>query len=144
MTAKTTSVLYFCYILLHDFWFLHDLELTNLCLMFFDQNDLCLTFKFKMVTANTHIKAVFMHVNYNVINSICLVSMRYAYSLIGDDRAKYPHHIAGFLLPCIKWYLDHQVAGGRGRPRILGRSAFWFVSRNRRTRYKLTNQDRGW
>ena len=64
-----------------------------------------------MVTANTHIKAVFMHVNYDVINNICLVSMRYAYSLIRDDRAKYPHHIAGFLLPCIKWYLDHQVAG---------------------------------
>ena len=50
--------------------------------------------------------------------------MRYAYSLIRDDRAKYPHHIAGFHLPCIKWYLDHQVAGGRGCPRILGRSAF--------------------
>ena len=57
----------FCYIILHDFWFLH--ELINLCLMFFDQNDLCLTFKFKMVTANTHIKAVFMHVSYNVINN---------------------------------------------------------------------------
>ena len=65
--------------------------------------------------------------------------MRYAYSLIRNDRAKYPHHIAGFFSPCIKWYLDHQVAGGRGCPRILGRSAFWFVSRNRKTRYK-TNQ----
>ena len=40
MAAKTTSVLYFCYILLHDFMFLHDLELINLCLMLFDQNDL--------------------------------------------------------------------------------------------------------
>ena len=47
-------------ILLHDFWFLHDLELINLGLMFFDQNDLYLTLKFKMVTANTQIKAVFM------------------------------------------------------------------------------------
>ena len=74
MASKTTSVLYFCYILLHDFWFLHDLELINLYLMFFDQNDLCLTFNFKMVTANTHIKAVFMHVNYNVINNICLMT----------------------------------------------------------------------
>ena len=27
--------------------------------MFFEQNDLCLTFKFKMATTNTHIKAVF-------------------------------------------------------------------------------------
>ena len=64
MTAKTTPVLYFCYILLHDFWFLYDLELINLCLVFFNQNELYLTFKFKMVIANTQIKAVFMHVNY--------------------------------------------------------------------------------
>ena len=42
-----------------------DLELMNLCLMFFDQNDLYLTFKF--IKVNTHIKAVFMHVNYNII-----------------------------------------------------------------------------
>ena len=34
MAAKTTSFLYFCYKLLHDFWFLHDFELINLCLMF--------------------------------------------------------------------------------------------------------------
>ena len=40
--------------------------------MFFDQNDLYLTFKFKMVAANTQIKAMFMHVNYNIINNICL------------------------------------------------------------------------
>ena len=73
MAAKTTSVLYFSFILLHDFWFLHGLELINLCLMFLDQNDLCLTFKFKTVTANTHIKAVFMHVHYNMINNICLI-----------------------------------------------------------------------
>ena len=73
MTAKTTSVLYFCYILLHDFWFLHDLELINLCLMFFYENELYLTFKFKTVTAATQIKTVFMHVNYNIINNICLM-----------------------------------------------------------------------
>ena len=73
MAAKTTSFLYFCYILLHDLWFLHDLEFINVCLMFFDQNDLYLTFKFKMVTANTKIKAVFMHVNYYIINNMCLM-----------------------------------------------------------------------
>ena len=73
MAAKTISVLYFCYILSHNFWYLHDLELINLCLMFFDQNDLCLTFKFKMVNANTNKTAVFMHVNYNIINNICLM-----------------------------------------------------------------------
>ena len=73
MAVKITSVLYFCYILLHDFRFLHDSELINLCLMFFDQNDLYLTSKFKMVTANTQIKAVFMHVNYDIINNICLM-----------------------------------------------------------------------
>ena len=58
MVGKTTSVLYFCYILLQDSWFLHDLELTNLFLMFFD---------------NTQIKVVFMHVNFNIINNICLM-----------------------------------------------------------------------
>ena len=73
MAAKTTSVLYFCYILLHDFWFLYNLKLINLCLMFFDQHYLCLTFKYKMVAANTHIKAVYLHVNYNIINNICLM-----------------------------------------------------------------------
>ena len=40
--------------------------------LFFNQNDLCLTFKLKMVTANTDIKAVFMHVKYIIINNICL------------------------------------------------------------------------
>ena len=30
MAAKTTPVIYFYYILFHDFWFLHDLELINL------------------------------------------------------------------------------------------------------------------
>ena len=35
--------------------------------MFSDQNDLYLTFKFKMVTANRQIKVFFMHVNYNPI-----------------------------------------------------------------------------
>ena len=49
MVAKTTSFLYICYTLLHDFWFLQDLELINLCLMFFNQNDLSLTFKFKFI-----------------------------------------------------------------------------------------------
>ena len=73
MATKTTSVLYYCYILLHDFSCLHDLELINLCLMFFDQNDLCLTFQFKMFTSNTQIKSVFMHVNYNIINNICVM-----------------------------------------------------------------------
>ena len=73
MAAKKTSVLYFCYILLHDFWFLRVLELINLCLMFFDQNDLDLTFKFKMVTTNTQRKTVFMHVSYNIIDNICLM-----------------------------------------------------------------------
>ena len=38
--------------------------------MFFDPNDLCLTFKLKMVSANPHINAFFMHVSYNVINNI--------------------------------------------------------------------------
>ena len=32
-----------------------------------------MTFKFKMAAANTHIKAVFMHVNYNIIDNICLM-----------------------------------------------------------------------
>ena len=64
MATNTISFLYFCYKLLHDFWFVHDFELINLCLMFFDQNDLYLTFKFKMVTTNTQIKAFYMHVNY--------------------------------------------------------------------------------
>ena len=62
-------VTYYCTI----FVFFHDLELIHLCSMFFDQNDLYLTFKFKMVTANTQIKPVFMHMNYNIINNICLM-----------------------------------------------------------------------
>ena len=40
--------------------------------MLFDQNDLCLTFKFKMVTVNTQKEAMFMHVSYNIINVIIL------------------------------------------------------------------------
>ena len=32
-----------------------------------------MTFKFLMVTTNTHMKAVFVHVNYNIINNICLM-----------------------------------------------------------------------
>ena len=42
MAPKTTSFLYIFYKLWHDFWFLHDLELINLCLMFFDWKDLYL------------------------------------------------------------------------------------------------------
>ena len=73
MATKTTYICsIFCYILLQDFWFLHDLELIILCLMFFDQNDLYLIFNFKMVIANTQMKAVFIHVNYNIINNIYL------------------------------------------------------------------------
>ena len=75
MAAKAKSFLYFCYKLLHDYWFLHDFELINLCLMFFNKNDFYLTFKFKMVTTNTRIKAFFMHVNYNIINNICLMDI---------------------------------------------------------------------
>ena len=75
MAAKTTSFLYFCYKLLHDFWFLHNFEWKNLCFMFFDQNDLYLIFKFKMVTPNRQIKVFFMHVNYNIINNICLIEI---------------------------------------------------------------------
>ena len=56
MAAKTTSFRHLCYKLLHDLCFLHDLELINLGLMYFEQNDLYLTFKFKMVTANTQKK----------------------------------------------------------------------------------------
>ena len=67
MAAKTTSVLYFCNTLLHDFWFLHDLELIKSCFMLFVQNDLYLTYKSKMFTANTQIKAIFVHVNYDSI-----------------------------------------------------------------------------
>ena len=60
---------------MHDSWFLYDFELINLCLMFFYQNDLYLTLKFKMGTANTEMKAVFMHVNYNIMNKICLLEI---------------------------------------------------------------------
>ena len=38
--------------------------ISGLCLIVLDQNDLYLTFKFKMVTANRQIKVFFMHVNY--------------------------------------------------------------------------------
>ena len=75
MAAKTKSFLYFRYKLLHNFWFLHDFELINLYLMFFDKNDLYLTFIFKMATTNTQIKTFFMHVNFNIINNICLLEI---------------------------------------------------------------------
>ena len=75
MTTKTKSFIYFCYKLLHDFWFLHDWGLINLCLMFFDKNDIYLTFKFKMVNTSTQIKAFFMHLSYNIINNICLMEI---------------------------------------------------------------------
>ena len=53
MTAKSTSFLYLCCTLTHNFRFLHDLELINLSIMFLDKNDLYLNFKFKLITANT-------------------------------------------------------------------------------------------
>ena len=61
--------------ILRDFWFLHYFELITSYLMFSDQNDLYLTFKFKMVTANRQIKVFFMHVNYNPIKNICLMEI---------------------------------------------------------------------
>ena len=75
MDAKTTSFLYFCYKLLHVSWLLHDFELINVCTIFFDQNDLYLTFIFKMVTANTEMKAFLMLLNYNFMNKICLMEI---------------------------------------------------------------------
>ena len=42
---------------------------------FLDQNDLHLTFKFKMVTANRQIKVFFMHVNYKIKNNIWLMEI---------------------------------------------------------------------
>ena len=39
--------------------------------MFPDKKDLYLTFKLNMVTANTQIQAISMHVNYNILNNIC-------------------------------------------------------------------------
>ena len=56
-------------------YLVHDLELMNLSVMFLDKNDLYLTFKFKMVTGNTQIKACFMHLNYiyTIKNSTCLM-----------------------------------------------------------------------
>ena len=65
---------YFFHTLLRDFWFLPDFELINLCLMFFDKNDLFLIFK-KKVTAKTQITAICMHVNYNIISNICLMEI---------------------------------------------------------------------
>ena len=75
MAARTTFLLYFSYKLLQDFWFLRDFKLINLCLVFFDQNDLYLSFKFKMVTGNRQIKVFFMYMNYNIINNICLMEI---------------------------------------------------------------------
>ena len=43
--------------------------------MFFDQNDLYLTYKFKMVTASRQIKVFSMHVNSNIINNMCLMEI---------------------------------------------------------------------
>ena len=39
------------------------------------KNDLYLTLNFKMVTANRQIKVFFMHVDYNIINNICLIEI---------------------------------------------------------------------
>ena len=62
MAAKTTSVLYL--------WLMHDLELTNLCLMFFYQNDLYFDTQVQNgYRQHTSIIAV-LHVNYNIINNI--------------------------------------------------------------------------
>ena len=60
---------------MHNLWFLYDLVLINLCFMFSDQNDLYLTFKFKIVTTNTQ-KTCFMHLNYNIINNISLIEIK--------------------------------------------------------------------
>ena len=38
----------------------------SLPVMFLDKTDLYLTFKFRMGTANTQIKAFFMHLNHNI------------------------------------------------------------------------------
>ena len=43
-------------------------ELIHLCLVFFDKNDLYLTFNIKMVTANTQKKAVFIYHKQHLIN----------------------------------------------------------------------------
>ena len=67
MAANTTFLLHIIARFLVSVWFRVDKYMAH---DFFYQNDLCLTFKFKMVTANTHIKAVLMHVNYNIINNI--------------------------------------------------------------------------
>ena len=75
MTAKTACFKIFLLNIIARFLVLHDLGLTKLFLIFFDQNDLYLTFKFKMVTINTQIKAIFMHVDYNIINNICLMEI---------------------------------------------------------------------
>ena len=53
MAAKTTSFLYLCCTLTHNFRFLHDFELIDFSVTFLHKNDLYLAFKFKMVTTNT-------------------------------------------------------------------------------------------
>ena len=40
--------------------------------MFLDKNDLYLSFKFRMVTANTQIKAFEMHLNYTIKNTFLM------------------------------------------------------------------------
>ena len=70
MAAETTPFLYFGCTLTHNFRFLYDLELINVFVMFY------LTFKFRMVTANTQIKAFFMHLNYNIKNNTCVMEIQ--------------------------------------------------------------------
>ena len=48
---------------MHIVWFLLDLQLINLYVMFFDQDDLYLTFSSKMVTATKIIYVFLMHLN---------------------------------------------------------------------------------
>ena len=73
---KNTFFQYLCYTLTCNFRFLHDLELINLSVMVLDKRWPLLTFKFRMATANTHIKAFFMNLNYNIKNSTCLMEIK--------------------------------------------------------------------
>ena len=69
-----------CYIFLLQifarFLFSAWLRVDKLMSHIFDQNDLYLTSKFKMVTGNTQRKTVFMHVNYNITNNIFLMELK--------------------------------------------------------------------
>ena len=85
MAAKTTCVPNLCYILLHDFWFLQYLKLINLCLMFFRSKWSLFDLQIQnCYRRHTH-KTVFMHVNYNIINNICLSDIYFKYNLKNKD-----------------------------------------------------------